>query len=329
MPCDKCQAELPKDAAFCPACGAAVLHDTEPPQGPASVLPSAPVVPPATEAAATADEEYARAQERYEQELAAYQWQQAAYQQQQYEQVQTPPASQVPAKKSKAGLIIGIIALVLFLLVGCGLVAVLGLRGVISRQPEIEVFPEDFGEGAGDGSYTASGYDTAEDALIARLSEDGTPDWVYEVIDEGDGYVNYVVGPPASEYVLEYFVEQDFDGLWSVTDVTELSYEDLGEDTDGQQAEAESVVWEFLISVYEDRGMDAQSFTTEPFSSDSASAQVSAGGMTDYNVVSTSAEPDGGYWVQTTQVWYGSTEQWEYRVVPTDAGYRISECRAW
>lgn len=320
MPCDKCQAELPKGAAFCPSCGAPAPQEVEPPEAPA-------------EDTTAADEEYARAQERYEQELAAYQWQQAAYQQQQYEQVQAQPLPPTPAKKSKAGLIIGIIALVLLLLVGCGAVAVFGLRAFISSQPEIEVLPEDFGEGVDDDTYTPSddivGYETAEDALLAQLDEDGTPDWVYEVIDEGDGYVSYVVGPPASEYVLEYFIEQDFDGLWSVTDVTELSYEDLGEDIDGQQAEAESVVWEFLIAVYEDRGMDAQSFTVEPFSSDSASAQVSAGGMNDFNVVSTSAEPDGSYWVQTTQEWYGGTEQWEYLVVPTEAGYRISECRAW
>lgn len=322
MPCEKCQTELPEGAAFCPACGA---------PAPGEAQPAEPVVTPAV--TSSADEEYARAQERYEQELAAYQWQQAAYQQQQYEQVHAPVAAQSPVKKRKTGLIIGIIALVLFLLLGCGAAAVFGLRAFISGQPEIEVFPEDFGEESGNednaSSGTSEGYDTAEDALVAQLEQDGTPDWVYEAVEEADGYVSYIVGPPASEYVLQYFVEQDVDGTWSVTDAMELSYGDIGGDMDGDQAEAESVVWEYLISVYEDRGLDAQTFTVEPFSSDPASAMVSAGGMTEYNVVSSSAETDGSYWVQTTQAWYGSTEQWQYQVVPTEAGYRIADCQAW
>lgn len=302
MLCPNCQTEVREGAAFCPSCGAE--------------LPKEPAAPAA--------DDYAEQQARYEQELAAYQWQQAAYEQQQYAQ-QTPPAA--PAvKKGKGGLVVAIVAIALVLLVGCGIGGVFLARTLFDTATDIEVAPEtgtpaDAQDDASDAAYTS-----AEEAIAAQLAEEGLGDWVFDVSEEGDGYVVFIAGPPASEYVSQYTVAENADGTWSVAEVVAIGFEDIDA---GSAMEAEQVVWEYLIAVSEDRGLDAQSWTVDPFHSDSASAQVSAGGLTDYAITGSFGEPDGSYRVQTTQTWYGSTENWEYWVVPTEAGYRIAELQPW
>lgn len=303
MLCPNCQSETTEGAAFCPACG--------------SELPKEPAQPAA--------DDYAAQQARYQAELAAYQWQQAAYEQQQYASQPVAPAPR-QAKKGKGGLVAAIVAIALLLLVGCGVGGVFAMRAWTDKPAETEEVPEATSS-ADDGVSieAAPAAASAEEAMVARLAEEGLSDWVFDVSEEGDGYVIYLAGPPASEYASQYLVEEASDG-WYVTEATAIGFEDVEA---GSDMEAEQVVWEHLICVYEDRGLDAQSFTVDPFHSDSASAQVSAGGLTDYNVVGSLGEPDGSYWVQTTQVWYGSTENWEYWVVPTEAGYRIADVQPW
>lgn len=303
MLCPNCQTPTDDQAALCPACGAELPKETPAP----------------------AEDDYAAQQARYQEELAAYQWQQAAYQQQQHAQ-QTATAPQ--PKKGKGGTIAVVLVIALLLLAACGIGGIFAARALFQGNTEVESGLES-GTPVDEGAETleqGAGFATAEEALLASLSEDGLADWVYDVTEEGAGYVVYVAGPPASEYASQYTVSEGADGTWSVSEVVALGFEDVEA---GSAMEAEQVVWEYLICVYEDRGLDAQGWTVDPFRSDSASAQVSAGGLTDYGIVGSFGEPDGSFRIQTSQMWYGSNENWEYWVVPTEAGYRIADVQPW
>lgn len=237
------------------------------------------------------------------------------------------PSPRAGQKRSSAPLVIGIIAVV-FLMLGCLSVGgVLAVRALLGSDEQPESTPAaSTAADEGDVSISAAaGHESAEAAMIARLAEEGLSDWVFDVSEEGDGYVVYIAGPPASEYASQYRVEQGSDG-WAVTESTALGFENIEA---GSAAEAEQVVMDFLTCVSEDRGLDAQALTVDPFRSDSASAQVSAGGLAQYAVVGSLGDPDGSYWIQTTQDWYGASENWEYWVVPTEAGYRIADVQPW
>lgn len=304
MLCPKCQAEVPDGAAFCPTCGAPI----EQPEPPA------------------AGDDFAARQAAYEAELAEYQWKRAAYEQELAAQ-QAPPAT-APApqpKKRRTGLVVGIIALVAVLLCACVAGSVLAARALWGSVPLIgQQHDDDVDDEIGPDSLPPVPT-SAEEALQAQLDADGIGDWVYEIYDEGDGYVVYWAGPPSSEWVTQYRVEQDTDGSWYVGDIADIGAEGVGDPA----GEAEQAVWEYLTAVYEDRGLDAQAWTVPPFSADSASAQISAGGLTDFGLGETYAQEDGSYRVQTTQTWYGATENWQYWVVSTEAGYRIADVQPW
>jgi hypothetical protein len=115
MQCPVCGANVPEGARFCPECGASIT----PPDATAAE-PTSPVEPPATVAAPTppAVEPTAPvAAPDYASPPAAA-------------PVYAPPSAVAPAKKSRKGLIIGIVLGVLFLCLVCGGIgAVLALRG--------------------------------------------------------------------------------------------------------------------------------------------------------------------------------------------------------
>jgi hypothetical protein len=321
MLCPNCQAEVREGAVFCGACGGAIVQ--QPTEGAPVGQPTEPLLPPTAplpEPAAAAPPTYDPA--AYQQQQLAYQQQMAAYERQ-YGQQQV---AQVPPKKRKAGLIIVVLLIGVLLLVGCGVggfFAYRALSGTDEVGTELPLAPVD-----GDATDTDAGFSTAEEALQAQLALDGTPDWVYQLYDEGDGFATYWVGPPQSEWAVEYVLYEDSDGSWSVGETNGLDFGgDVSEGDMGPSVEAQTVVFDHLTAVMEDRGMDAQAYTVDPFRSDSASAQVSAGGFGSFEVVGATEQSDGTFWVQTVQQWYGSVENWEYWVVPTELGYRIADVR--
>ncbi|MBN1193022.1 MAG: zinc ribbon domain-containing protein [Coriobacteriia bacterium] len=334
MLCPNCQAEVREGAAFCGSCGAtleqarpqaepAAAEVTEPLPQPTAQMPQAQAEP-AYDAAA-----YAQQQAAYEQQKAAYEQQQYAQQQAAYSQTYVPP---VPPRKSKTGLIVAIVVVLVLLLAGCGVGGFFAFKALKSGAEKIttpdatttDTDTSDTDTSDTDIGDTLSGYATADEAVAAQLSDAGVGDWVYQLYDEGYGYATYWAGPPNSEFVDEIYLEQNSDGSWSVVNVYSL---DGWEDPSGGDStvdEAISVVGEFLYAVKQDRPDDAHALTVEPFSLDPASAQYSNGQFSQFEVLGASEQPDGTVWVETSETWYGTTEWWRYLVVPTEAGYRIS-----
>jgi hypothetical protein len=341
MRCPNCQAEVPDGAAFCGACGAsvgqAVAGATEPlPQ------PTVPMSGPDADAQAAYEAqmaEYERQKAAYEQaqyaqQMAEYERQKAAYDQQVYAQQQAASGvTAQPRPKKKTGIVIALVVILILLLVGCGVGGFFAYKALKDKGTDIPATdtgtgstePGDTGTGTDSGNPLDS-YATAEEAVQAQLDASGIGTWVYQLYDEGDGYATYWAGPPNSEYVDEIYLEQNQDGSWSVIEVSSIDYGgDVSDDAYDAGSEAMWIVEEHLSYVMADDGLSAQSLTVDPFHSDSASAQVSAGGFDYYTVDSYVEQSDGTFWVQTTQSWYGSEERWEYWVVPTEAGYRIAD----
>ncbi len=227
------------------------------------------------------------------------------------------PARRQPSKRNRTGLMAALVGAVL-LLGACGVGAVLALRAVSPDEDRVSV-------SSAPAEADVAGFGSAAEALVARLQRDGTGDWVYEVSEEDEDLVVYVAGPRTSEWVSRYTVERAGSGSWSVTGVTSLAAGGIGE---VGAEEAERVVSAFLTAVSEDRGPDAQALAVDPFRSDPASEWVSTGGLTSFEVAGWVGGNDGAFWVQTSQVWYGSPENWEYWVVPTGAGMRIAGVQA-
>jgi ABC-type Na+ efflux pump permease subunit len=276
----------------------------------------------------------------YEREKAAYDQQQYAAQQAAYQQQQAyaqQSAQQLPPKKGKGGLIAAIAIILVLLLVGCGVGGFFAVKAFRDKAEDTlngitdpgTSEPGDSETGDSDAGDVDTGnaldsYPTAEEAVVAQLAAAGIGDWVYQLYDEGDGYATYWAGPPSSEFVDEIYLEQNADGTWSVIEVNSIGY---GGDVSGSSYDAEAVVWDHLIAVSEDRGLDAQALTIDPFRSDAAAAQVSAGGLGYFEVIGSTEQSDGTFWVQSVQEWYGASQYWEYYVVPTEAGYRIADLR--
>jgi len=84
-------------------------------------------------------------------------------------------------------------------------------------------------------------------------------------------------------------------------------------------------VEDFLYAVMDDRPADAQALTASPFSNDPASAQVSNGEFSSFEVDGVEAAAGGSYWVTVTEVWTFGTDTWRYRVAPVDGQWRIVE----
>jgi hypothetical protein len=324
MLCPNCQAEVRDGAAFCGSCGTPIVPEpvepptlAEPPV-PEPVAPAVPLPPPTAPLPPTA-----AAQPTYD--ASAYAAQQPAYDGSAY-------AAPVPPKKRKTGLIIAIVVIVLLLLCGC----VVG--GVLAFIPWFTTIEEVTGESPGglpidvtDPSLAEpAGYATADEAVAAALADQDLADWVYQVYDDMGDAIVYWAGPPASEYAAELTVSRKPDGTWGVVDIQGLDFGgDVSEGDLTPYDQAVDVVGEHLYAVKQDRGMDAQSFTVDPFRSDPASAQEAAGALASFEVTDAREQSDGSYWVRTVQNWAGGQEKWEYWVVPTEQGYSIADMRSW
>lgn len=268
----------------------------------------------------------------YAQQMAEYERQKAAYDQAQYAQqqeaysgqyAQQPPAA--PPKKKKTGLVVAIVIIVILLLVGCGVGGFFALKAFRDDVGDsLEITVPDSGEADSEGENVLESYATADEAVAAQLQASGVGDWIYQVYEEGDGYVTYWAGPPNSEFVDQIYLEQNADGTWSVIEVSSIGTG--GDVSEGGSVadEAVAIVDQHLSYVMSDMGLEAQSLTIDPFHSDAAAAQVSAGGFDYYTIDGYDEQPDGTFWVQTTQSWYGTVQRWQYYVVPTEAGYRIA-----
>lgn len=274
-----------------------------------------------------AAQQAAAEQQRYERELAEYQRQMAAYEQQAAVVGATPqtatPGQTPPPKKRKTGLIIG---LIIGVLVVCGLVAGAGVVGWKVFKDSV-AGPSETLQPDADVPGSQAGHASAVEAIEAYLEDAGWDTWVYQLYNEAEGSAVYWIGPPNSEFVEQVTITQGSDGSWSVTDSGPIEYDEGAADENVDAAVA--TVEQFLTAVRSDRGEDAHALTTEPFSSDGASAQVSAGMFDSFEISGAVAESDGGVKVETVQVWSGNEERWVYVVVPTDQGYRIAELQPW
>lgn len=345
MRCPNCQAEVRDGAAFCGSCGAAIPEGApaEAAQPTASVTPPPAAVPAAGTAPDQAQAEYERQMAEYRAKQAEYERQKAAYEQQQasYQQPTQvmPPTEGQPGyaqpeyvqpqtPKKKTGLIIGIVVAVVVVLIGLVVGGILIARNLADdamqdleatiEQPVAEETTEDAG-----GATAPSGYATADEAVAAALAADDAGDWVYQIYDETADTMVYWAGPPNSEWVSEITVQRGADGSWTVTEAAPLEFG--GDVPMSAGDEAAFIVLEFLTAVQEDRAEDAHGLTVEPFSLDPASSSYSNGELTAFEVLSVEEQSDGTVWVTTSETWYGNTESWNYYVVPTEIGYRISD----
>ena len=240
-----------------------------------------------------------------------------------------PPAQQqpvqqaAPAKKVPVGLIIGLIAAAIIVLISCSVGGFFAWRAISTgtgdQPPVVTTPPETSTE-----SPVSTGHATPDAAIESELP-DG---WVFGLMnDEGDRR-EYILGPPNSEYTDVMVVQRQPDGSWAVVDTYPLDLGELGGHSEAQATESEAayVVDEFLNAVKEDRADDAHALTVPPFSQDPASAQYSNGNLHSIEILSATLQGDGStVHVRTLEAWYDSTEEWIYVCVPTSDGYRIAE----
>jgi hypothetical protein len=281
--------------------------------------------PQPSETSSSYEEQYAR----YQQEYAVWQ---AGQVDPQAEVPQYPAARPVPAgaavapKKSKTGLIVGLVVGGI-LLIGIAVVALAAL-GVLSFAPLQSGEPQIIEESPAE-AVEPAGFMSAEEALEATLADYGS-EWVFKVYEETGTSVTYWVGPPSSEYETAITVTQAGDGSWSVTAEEPLDFAgDVSGEMSSPEDQAMDVVDAHLMAVKENRGMDAHALTVDPFASDSASAGEANGEFTGFTIEEAKKQSDGSFWVKTTQVWTWGSEKWQYWVVPTEAGYRIADMKEW
>lgn len=236
-----------------------------------------------------------------------------------------PVASQPqpPLKKKKTGCIIAAVAVVLLFLLGGCIAAVLVFAPFKQEIEEIPVTPAVV---TTETAPVAAGFATAEEALVSAL-ESG---WVYKATRTTEERVTYWTGPPNSEYVDEIVVEKGADGSWTVTDQYTIGGGDVpGEASTTAENEAKTVLSEFLEYIMADNPEAAHKLTIEPFSLDGASAGYSNGEFLSYEIKEAELQDDGAFWIHVEETWKNSTDNWGYYVVPTDAGYRISNLEPW
>lgn len=174
------------------------------------------------------------------------------------------------------------------------------------------------------------GYATVEEAVEAAAGG-----WVYDMLGNYGDSMEYVIGPPNSEYTDVLVLEKQSDGSWLVTrsyvyDTGSPAPQSASAPPVAQQSmtaedEATSVIGEFLYAIKQNRPNDAHALTISPFADDPASAQYSDGDLKSIEVLSATLQGDGTtVWVRSREVWTWGTEEWIYICVPTNSGYRIS-----
>ena len=329
MQCPQCGSEYESGQGFCGVCGGSL--PAEVPQ--TEVMPVVTAAPAAeapapqpSETPSSYEEQYARYQQEYAVWQAGQVDPQAAVPQ--YPAARPVPtgAAVAPPKKSKVGLIVGLVVGGI-LLIGIAVVA-LAVLGVLSFAPLQSGEPQIVEESSIE-VVEPAGFMSAEEALEATLVDYGS-EWVFKVYEETGTSVTYWVGPPSSEYETAITVTQAGDGSWSVTAEEPLDFAgDVSGEMSSPEDQAMDVVDAHLMAVKENRGMDAHALTVDPFASDSASAGEANGEFTGFTIEEAKQQSDGSFWVKTTQVWTWGSEKWQYWVVPTEAGYRIADMKEW
>jgi len=230
---------------------------------------------------------------------------------------------QPPVKKKKTGCIIAAVVVVLLALLGGCVAAALVF---IPFREEVELVEDGPVVVTTETTPVADGFATAEEALSSVLETD----WVFKATRTTEDRVTYWTGPPNSEYVDEIVVEKGPDGSWTVTDQYSIGGGDVSGDAGATaEDEAVAVLVQFLDYIKTDKADAAHELTVEPFSYDAASAQFSNGEFLSYEIVETDAQADGTFWIHVEETWKNSTDNWGYYLVPTDAGYRISDLKPW
>lgn len=331
MQCPNCGTAGDPGAVFCASCGAALPAEVAPTQPmPQASAPVPPPLPPRQEPVGaqgapavepppmpvSAAPQYAQPTAQYAQPTAP-----------QYAQPGAPQAMpgqpQPPVKKKKTWLIIVIVAVVLLFLLGGCIAAVLVFMPFKQEIEEIPITPAVV---TTETAPVASGFGTAEEALASVLETD----WVFKATRTTEDRVTYWTGPPNSEYVDEIVVEKGSDGSWTVTDQYTIGGGDVpGDAGTTAENEAKAVLSEFLDYIKADNPEAAHKLTIEPFSLDAASAGYSNGEFLSYEIKEAELQDDGAFWIHVEEKWKNSTDNWGYYVVPTDAGYRISDLKPW
>jgi len=169
------------------------------------------------------------------------------------------------------------------------------------------------------------GWTTPEDALAEQMPLE----WVYDTLSDDGEIIEYIIGPPNSEYLDVVVVARQPDDSWLVEDAYPYELEDIDADpgyTLTPIDEAEFTVELFITAVAEDRADDAHAWTISPFSEDPASASFSNGDLLGFAPVDSQIQADGTtVWVTVDEDWVWDVERYVYVCVPTADGYRISD----
>lgn len=303
MQCPSCHAQIPEGLAFCPSCGAPVAP-AQPPQPVAPTTQMPPVGQPTTQMPPA---------QPYVPPGAPY---------------GAPPAPAPPASGKGSKVLVIVLVIVALLLCCCITVAGGGWYYYSQQQKKAAgtqpgaTDPSGTDETEGEDPAAEGAFATAEEAVESALPEE---DWVYKLDSDDDDSRVYIAGPPQSEYAMRIEVVKTGGG-WAVKMTDALPpVGEQGGDTGTEAQEAQEVVRRFLDFIKADKPLKAQALCVEPFSTDSASAAYSNGEFTAYTIHGASANPDGTFYVSVTEVWYGQAQESSYLVVPTEAGYRISE----
>ncbi len=313
MQCPQCGTPTAEGAAFCPNCGAALASPETTPPPPTQPMPQAPPAPVAPP-------------------------------------TRPPPPGQppgMPPQQSKTGLYVGLGVLgflVLVSLLGAGLF--LGYQALNddeqldaaqdptasasvspSQTPEssepaapTEAPTEAPTDEGGSPSDVDPGYGTPDEAVNATMPSG----WVHKVLTDEGNVREYLVGPPASEWTDIYRVEVYADGLWHVSEISEVPG---FEEEAMSEGEAIDVVGRFENFIKNDQPNKAQRLTIDPFRSDPASAGYSNGDLRSFEVLSTRALADGTFWVYVVEHWVYGDEAYEFHVVETERGPRINDVK--
>ncbi|MDA3937350.1 MAG: hypothetical protein PF636_10965, partial [Actinomycetota bacterium] len=167
------------------------------------------------------------------------------------------------------------------------------------------------------------GWTTPEDALAEQMPQE----WVYDTLSDDGEIIEYIIGPPNSEYLDVVVVARQPDDSWVVEDVHPYELGNIDADYSATPVdEAEFVVELFITAVAEDRADDAHAWTISPFYEDPASASFSNGDLLGFTIVDSAVQADGTtVWVTVDEDWVWNVERYVYVCAPTSDGYRITD----